>query len=233
MGRFLQIVRNSAYEETSEQRLNRIERLERQLNDPASCMMAALRLEAIGKDAVPALQRGLHNSDLDVRFHSAQALTYLDQPDGIAELEKAALNEPDFRWHALTALASSSEVEAGMALSDLMHAESPETRYGAFRSMLTRSPKDPLVAADPASGDFYLHVVPTTASSLIHFATQNRPEIVVFGGDEPLEASFLFIERGLTIRVADDGMIELTRFNSGSGQTELRCPNSTASLMPR
>ncbi len=233
VGRYVQVVMNTAYGETLEQQMNRMEQLEIDLSDPALCETAALRLESIGKSAIPVLRRGLRDPSKEVRFHSAQALTYLDQTDGIAELKQAALEEASFRWHALTALTASSELDASIALVDLMHSEGAEVRYGAFHALRTRSPNDPLVAPDPVSQarEFNLNVVPTTASSMVHFARQHRPEIVVFGGDEPLESTLLYVERGLTIRVDSQGMIEISRFDNKQGEVKITCANSTAALI--
>jgi hypothetical protein len=128
-------------------------------------------------------------------------------------------------------LASSGELDAGAALADLIHVESVETRYGAFHALKIRSPNDPLVVPDPVSKEFFLNIVPTTATSVVHFARQHRPEIVVFGGGEPLESNLLYVERGLTIRVDDQAMIEITRFDSKNGEVKVTCPNSTAALL--
>src|SRR5207244_1164487 len=106
--------------------------LERQLLDPVSCSTAALRLEAVGKDAIRVLKKGLDSKDSEVRFYSAEALAYLDDPSCAQALADSAKNEPAFRAFALAALSALNEVHASDALRDLFDVPSAETRYGAF-----------------------------------------------------------------------------------------------------
>jgi len=54
--------------------------------------LASLQLEAIGNEAIGALKQGLRSSDPEVRFYSAEALAYLDQPEAAAPLAEAAKN---------------------------------------------------------------------------------------------------------------------------------------------
>ncbi len=231
IGRYVQVIVNMAYQETAEHRLNRMEQLEMELKEPALARDAALKLEAIGREAIPALKRALQSDDPEVRFHSAEALAYLDQGDGIGELKAAAQKVPDYRWHALTALASSEELAAGTALTDLLHSENAETRYGAFRAMLARSPQDPLMAGEWFPGEFFLHVVPSTGSTMIHFSMQNRAEMVVFGGDLPVSEKFIYIENGLTVQGLPDGIVEMIRYLPGKGESKMKCKNSIAEIV--
>ena len=57
----------------------RLDLLRRQLTDPVTASTAALRLEAIGKDAVAMLKEGLKSNDAEVRFAAAEALAYLGE----------------------------------------------------------------------------------------------------------------------------------------------------------
>ncbi len=231
IGRYVRVIVNIAYQETPEQRLQRMEQLERELNEPALAQPAALRLEAIGREAVPALKRALQNEDTEVRFYAAEALAYLDEPEGIDVLKQAAEKLPDFRWHALTALTSSEELNAGSALSDLLHTDNAECRYGAFRAMLARSPQDPMMAGDWLPGEFFLHVVPSTGPTMVHFSMQNRAEIVVFGGQVPVSENFIYIENGLTIQAKSGDTVELIKYLPGEGETKQKCKNSVAEVI--
>ena len=67
---------------------------------------AAIRLEAIGKDAVEILKAGAQSGDPEVRFYAAEALAYLDITEAVAPLAKSAVDEPAFRIAALAALGS-------------------------------------------------------------------------------------------------------------------------------
>src|SRR5262249_10140015 len=63
-------------------------KLEEELMDPATTLSAAIRLEALGGDCQRSLRIGLESPSPWVRFAAAEALAYLGQTDGTAELAK-------------------------------------------------------------------------------------------------------------------------------------------------
>ena len=223
IGRYIQVVLSIAFDESDSERVNRLELLDQKMTDPASSRETAVRLEAYGKEGIPALKRALRHHDAEVRFQAAQALAYLGESDGIDILKKAAENEPAFRWHALTAMASSEDIAASTALSELMSVNSAETRYGAFRSLRARSPQDPLVKGT-AMDDFFFHVIPSEAEPMLHFARSQRPETVCFGEDQTVADDFLYVKSGLTVRGDGKGSIRVIKFNRDG---EIRKVSST------
>jgi HEAT repeat protein len=76
----------------------RLELLARQLSDPVTAPTAALRLEAIGKEAIPTLRKALEARDAEVRFAAAEALAYRDQIRRKPELSKAIPMERSAFW---------------------------------------------------------------------------------------------------------------------------------------
>jgi hypothetical protein len=118
--RFVQVVRAVSLNERPVELHARMERLRKQLLDPARASRAALELEAIGKDGIPALKEGLKSSSPEVRFYSADALAYLGDHAGIQELAAVAEREPAFRVFALAALATLDDSETHEALKGLM-----------------------------------------------------------------------------------------------------------------
>ena len=148
VGRFLQAIQETAYDESPVDRIERLERLGEEILKPALARTASIRLEAFGEEAVPTLRRALRHDDLEVKFYASQALAYLGETECVPHLQFIAEHEPAFRWHCLTALASMDQLESGEALAKLMHVDSAETRYGAFRAMRARSPHDPMVQGD-------------------------------------------------------------------------------------
>ena len=231
VGRYVQVLSQIAFDETANARVNRLAQLDRELQQPAMCRDAAIRLEAIGPEGAPALKRGLANNDLEVQFHSAQALAYLGEPDGIDVLESVAASEPAFRWHALTALSAMKDPQAGTALSNLMHAESAETRYGAFRAYQTRSPEEALSKGDWLADDFYFHVVPSTATPMLHVSRSKRPEVVVFGEQQTFDSSFLYVVSGLTIKGDGKGSMLLIRYSPEKGEERRVCSPSVIDVI--
>ena len=220
IGRYMQVIMNIAFDEPDAKRVNRMDLLDRQISDPALARVAALRLEAFGDEGVPALKRALRHHDSEVKFYAAQALCYMGEADGIEIVENMAKTEPAFRWHALTALASMDDIEAGSALANLMNVDSAETRYGAFRAMRARSPQDPLVKGKPMQ-DFFFHVVPSTGEPMLHLSRSQRPELVCFGADQTVADDFIYVKTGLTIKSNGDGTVRLVRYTRDGEQRKV------------
>ncbi len=231
VGRYMGVIRNIAYGESVTDRVNRMEELDRQIGEPANAATAAIRLEALGNDGIPALKRALRHHDFEVQFHAAQALAYSGQSDGIDILKKAAAEEPAFRWNALAALSSMQELSATTALADLLHVQSAETRYGAFRALRSQSPGDPIVAGDWLAGDFYLHEVPSDGEPMLHFSRSKRPEIVIFGDQQTVSSDFLHVETGLTIRSNGNGTVSITRYSTGEEGGKVQCSNRVGDVV--
>ena len=227
--RFSQVMANVRYNETAQQRVDRLDELARQMTNPATCTQAALRLEAIGRDAVPTLKRSLTNPDMELRFRAAEALTYCGHSEGLSILKEVAEVEPAFRWHAITALATSEETDASLYLEQLTQAESAETRYGAFHALRIRNPEHPLVYGNRFP-DFFMHSVPTDASSMVHFSRSKRPELVVFG-DAKVSDDFLYVETGTTIRSAGRGKLKLIHYSKEHGREEVYCSTQVKDLV--
>jgi flagellar basal body P-ring protein FlgI len=216
LARYLRVVRNIPLRESPLARTERMRRLEQKLLEPASSALAALQLEAIGTEAIPALQGGLRSSDPEVRFYAAEALAYLDQPEAAAPLAEAARNHSAFRWHALTALSTLTHVAALEALSDLLHVPSAETRYGAFRALRTRNPGDPTTRGETFDKKFRYHVIPTTGEPLIHISRTRLPELVVFGHEQRLkEAKVLRAGKRILITPLENGDLRVGRYEPG------------------
>jgi hypothetical protein len=103
VGRYMRVVQNISLGESPADHLLRIQMLETKLLEPTSSANAALQLEGLGKEGVDILHKGLQSSDPEVRFYSAEALAYFDDPLAAPVLVESAANERAFRWHALTA----------------------------------------------------------------------------------------------------------------------------------
>ncbi|MBN1912491.1 MAG: flagellar basal body P-ring protein FlgI [Pirellulales bacterium] len=213
--RYLQVVRSVAIHETSARRMERIALLEKQLLDPVTAWRAALQLEAIGRDGVESLKKGIAMSDPEVRFRSAEALAYLDRSEAAKPLGEAARTQPAFRVFALSALSAMNDVMARDELAALLDVPSAETRYGAFRALWTMDSRDPAVAGEWLGDEFSLHVVDTKGPPMVHFTRSKRPEVVLFGHDQRL-ATPLLLEAGPRISITSHGeQISVSRFAIG------------------
>ena len=225
--RYFRVISEIAYVESDADRARRVELLERILLEPTSAETAALQLEAIGEESAPTLRKGLQSQDPEVRFYAAEAMAYLDDADAVPALYEAAKNERAFRWRALTALATMNSFQAQEHLAMLADEPSAETRYGAFRALWMRNPRDPSIRGElMGEHEFAFHVVSTKHQPMIHFSRSRRPEMVVFGQDLRLQApEFIFAGKQILIQQADAETIRLTRYQPGKPETHEVCSN--------
>ncbi|OYW17672.1 MAG: hypothetical protein B7Z55_12070, partial [Planctomycetales bacterium 12-60-4] len=200
--RYLQVIRSVAFRETTVSQRVRMQRLHDELLTPETADVAALKLEAIGKDAIPILQTGLKSPVMEVRFHSAMALAYMEEADSLPVLAEAAKNESAFRVFAFAAMSTVDDAQSHLFLRELMSNELAETRYGAFRSLWTLDKSDPFIRglpmglppkdvysdepAEPQAPQWHLHVLQTEGPPLVHCTLRTRPEVVLFGANQEL-----------------------------------------------
>ena len=223
--RYLRVVKSIAIQESARDRMERIKVLELQLLEPTTAAAAALRLEAIGEEAVATLMKGLHSKDEEVRFYSAEALAYLEKSESAQMLADLAKAEPAFRWHSMTALVALDDIEAGEMLNQLLHVSSAETRYGAFRAIQTRSPDDPLVKGEVLRDGVKYHPISSNGEPMIHFSRSRQAEIVLFGLDQLLSPGFIYVNNGVTVKGVANRQIKIIRFVSGHDDLHETCSN--------
>ncbi len=182
--RYRQCIRNIMLRETPVERNLRMKTLGEELLSGQNAARAALQLEAIGREAVPYLKAGLKAESLESRFHAAQALAYIGETSGVEILANVAIQEPALRVYALAALSATESPEAMYRLNELLSHESMETRYGAFRTMTTIAPRDPLVAGKVMRGDYQFHALRTSGPPMVHLTRWKKAELVLFDADQ-------------------------------------------------
>jgi hypothetical protein len=232
MARFLRVVRLIPLNEAPAPDSIYAQQLGKQLLDPATTISAALRLEALGSQSITALKVGLHSDVPLVRFASAESLAYLGSPSCGEELGKQVVEHPFVQAFALTALASLNEAVCRVKLEELLHAPNPETRFGAFRALRARDERDSLVQGEKL-GSFWLHQVAKTSSPQVHFSTQKRAEIIVFGEGAQLVAPLSILAGPeFTVR-ADEGETTCTvcRFTPRKGKQSKTCSLDVADVV--
>jgi hypothetical protein len=216
--RYLRVVRLIPLREAPPANSPYRRRLEEELLDPAHTVTAALRLEALGSESIPALKRGLQSSHVLVRFTAAEAMAYLGNPSCGEELAALVEHQPMLRAFGLTAMASLDEAISHVKLRDLMAAPTAETRYGAFRALRVLDDHDPAVKGEYLNNSFWLHHVAPDSTPLVHLATRGRPELVLFGEDVYLVPPFSFLAGEFTITAShDDSQCILSRMSSHHG----------------
>lgn len=243
---FLQVVRAIAINESAVEQRERLERLRKRLLVGQTAGRAALELEAIGSaEAKLTLKEGLENPDPEVRFYSADALAYLGDPSGVAILTAAARNEPAFRVFALAALSTLDRDAAVQdSLRQLMtqptveHRDggeretwSAETRYGAFRALVSSNRGSELIQGEAVYGEsslnqddpksetkkekkkprpeFLLYVIDSPGEPMVHLTRHRKSELTVFGADQRLRTP-LSLQAGKILITAQSGSDEIT-----------------------
>jgi flagellar basal body P-ring protein FlgI len=141
--RYFRVIQLLPMVDTPALRAQRMAAWGKELLDPKTSGVAALKLEGLGVSAGETLQEGLKSSNAQVRFFAAEALAYLDDPTGAEALAETAIRMSQFRAYALAALAASDQSATHMKLRRLMDVPDIEVRYGAFNALRTLDPHDP------------------------------------------------------------------------------------------
>lgn len=212
-------------------------KLEDELLDPATSLLAAVKLEALGGESRRALRVGLESPSPWVRFAAAEALTYLGHTDGAAVLAKTVEDHPALRSHALKALAVMDDAACTDRLVDLMGSADPAVRYGAFIALRMADENHPAARGTMASDSFWVHRVAPGTPGLVHLASGRRSEVVVFGDGVKLRGPFtLPIGSDFTVSVPAGGPeAKVSRVaKDKTGQPEVRevtCPTDLTAVL--
>lgn len=180
---YMSTILSLGYFEKDEQVAERLEGCRGLLKKREYARRAACELEAIGtKEATAALVEGLSHDDVEVRFHSAYSLAYLDSPECVPVLQNMVRFESAFRPLCLIGLAVNECPEARIALEELLQEAIPEVRYGAISAIRQRDPRDPLIAgANVGEVCSFIHV--PSQIPLVTVSLEQTKEVVLFGSN--------------------------------------------------
>ncbi|MBM4010846.1 MAG: hypothetical protein FJ286_05625 [Planctomycetes bacterium] len=231
LGRYVRVVLNVAVIEPPGGRHARMLLLARQLTDPVTAPVAALRLEAIGKEAIPTLREALSSPDAQIRFAAAEALAYLGESVAARHLADAAATLRSARPAALAALGVLDDANGVDALQSLLSSRSAETRYGAFRALWRMDSDLPLVRGERLGDACSMHVLDVDGPPLIHVTRSHRPEVVFFGAEHPV-ADGLRAEAGPAIVVVVEGdSATVSRFAAGQSDQTAEVPATADAIV--
>jgi hypothetical protein len=230
--RYLQCIRHILLRDTTVERHLRMQQLQEELLAGPTAEKAALELEAIGTEAIPLLKRGLESDVLEVRFHAAQALAYLGQPEAAPALREAAA-EPAFRVFALAGLAALHTGEAANELRALLNEDSMETRYGAVRALSNIDSNDPAIAAETSDLGFLLRVVDSRGTPMVHLTKRQMAEITIFGAGQEFEAPLVASagRRFLVKRDPGRATVTISHFATGRDVQRTEVPARVADVI--
>jgi hypothetical protein len=203
--RFLLVARQVPILPTGADSLYR-KKLEEELLDPTTCLTAAVKLEALGTSSMRALRVGLESPSPWVRFASGEALTYLGQTDGAAELARLAEDHPALRAPALKALSAMDDAACTDRLVELTASSDPSLRYGAFLALRMADENNTIARGTLVNHSFWLHQLAPGSSSMVHLTTDRRCEVVLFGDAPKLRGPFtLPVGSEFTVHVPANG----------------------------
>jgi flagellar basal body P-ring protein FlgI len=140
--RYFRVVQSLPMVDAPELRVRRQAAWTKELMDPKTAGLAALKLEGLGPTAVDSLKEGLKSPNPQVQFFAAEAMAYLNDTSGVEVLGETVIHRPEFRVYALAALASLDQSASHIKLRKLMDEPDIEIRYGAFNALRTLDPND-------------------------------------------------------------------------------------------
>lgn len=214
INRFANVVLCVSFFETPDELQRRIEELHVKLHQPGTAEFASLQLEAIGPNnalCVSALRSGLESPDVVVRYHSAVAMAYLniseDRDRTARILAELGRDNATLRPSCLAVLGTclKTSMEADKALRELLVVNSNETRYGAFRALWSRNPKDYMIQGEDLGGRFSYHALNCGGTSIVHVTKTKRAEIVLFAKNNLFLQGDFELEAGNQIVVRNQG----------------------------
>lgn len=231
--RYRRVVGGIAFREDDVARRMRTEKLADEILEPAKAARSAYELEAMGPEAIPFLKAALASPELEVQFHAALALTYLEDVSGVDVLKRAAIEEPAFRAYALAALSITTDADAVLAMREMLSDETLETRYGAVRALKENSPNDPSLGTTVFPNQFVLHAVDSSGPAAVHVVRYRFPEVVVFGPQQQL-ALPATLNCGHHLRVMGkpgDRHVTVTRYVKNAEPIRKKCSTNLVEVL--
>ena len=211
-------------------------KLEEELLEPSTALTAAVKLEALGTSSMRALRVGLESPSPWVRFAAGEALTYLGQTDGAAELAKLAEDHPALRAPALKALASMDDAACTDGLVELTGNNDAQLRYGAFLALRMADENNSSARGMLVNNSFWLHQLSPSSSSMIHLTTDHRCEVVLFGDAPKLRGPFtLPVGTEFTVSVPANGseatITRIVKVKNDLEEKKVTCKTSLAEVL--
>jgi hypothetical protein len=203
-------------------------KIEEELLDPKTTLVAAIKLEALGGNSMKSLRLGLESPSPWVCFASAEALSYLGQSDGAAELARLAQDYPALRAPCLKALASmGNDAPFTDRLVELMSNPDPMLRYGSFCSLRLADDNSPALHGEMVNKSFWMHEVAPGSSGMVHLTSRNRCEIVLFGDNIKFRGPF-------TLPIGSDFTIDVPANSDEASITRIvKVRGEKADLLPK
>ncbi|AMV32262.1 flagellar basal body P-ring protein [Pirellula sp. SH-Sr6A] len=183
---FASVLLATGFNESEEERKERLEGCKKLVRDRTTVRRAAAELESLGTpEAIDVLVDTLSSVDTEIRFYTAYSLAYLDRKESVPVLAEIARKEVAFRPLCLVGLAMNEQDSAREALEKLLQESEPELRYGAFWALRQRDESDALVQGERLNDRVSMSLI-ASQTPLIAISLQTKQEIVCFGSTSPV-----------------------------------------------
>ena len=131
--------------DSPELRTRRAAAWSKELLDPTTAGVAAMKLEGLGAATSKLSKRASRAPIRRSASSAAESLAYLNDTAGVDTLGETAIQNKKFRVYALAALAAMDQPASHLKLRKLMDEPEIELRYGAFNALRTLDPHDPFL----------------------------------------------------------------------------------------
>jgi hypothetical protein len=176
--------------------------------------------EALGEPALPYLQPLLTHPSPDVQYAATRAAAFIGSgPAARALLEMARNRDHPFQLNAVQTLSKlpQSPLIAEM-LRTLLDTEDTLVRIAAYRALVQY--RDPTVVSFPMAGRFWLDIVPSNATPVIHATRTGEPRLAIIGSRLSLVMPITFsaMDHRFTITSNDDDRTLTVFYRPSSGE---------------
>jgi hypothetical protein len=98
--------------------------------------------------------------------------------------------------------------------------------------MLQFNPRDPIVQGETLGDVVAFHRIPSDTEPLVHIRRSERPEIVLFGHDMPLQLpAVVFAGRRILIKSEGQDRLKVSYFTLGQDDRTEYCPNNLEAMI--
>lgn len=192
--------------------------------------------EALGEPAIPYLQPLFTHPSADVQYAAMRAAAFIgSSPAARGLLEIARNREHPFQLNAVLTLSKlpQSPLIADM-LRTLLDTEDTLVRIAAYRALVQY--RDPTVVSLPLADRFWLDIVPSTATPVIHATRTGEPRVAIIGSRPSLvmPVTFSAMDHRFTITSNDDERTLTMFYRPPSGEpTSIRSRPDLAEIVAR
>ncbi|MBN2128178.1 MAG: flagellar basal body P-ring protein FlgI [Sedimentisphaerales bacterium] len=180
--RFIELVRATFLDQTSELIQARINTFVHRLAVGEEKASAEIALEVIGRASLPKLATLLRSSDKEVGLRAARCMLSLGDDRGLVALRNMVMDKDSpYRREALDAAAVlARRGDAGLLVQRLLQDDDVRLVQAAYEHL--RRMDNPAVTQELVGRSFYLEQVTQASHKAVYVSRRGQPRVVIFGG---------------------------------------------------